>query len=150
MNESHSRHSTDKVQPWKPSGKEESSEEETTRPVLPRDTWHCTNSGSRSHKPWDCWRPPDERGQVQSSLRRHWRIDVRDCKRSGPLHSIRRWQVSTSPVLGWTEWQELWDPCFMIMVDPGSSATRISFEQFKKIGQQARILIEELLLTPRL
>ena len=38
----------------------------------------------------------------------------------------------------------------VIMVDPGSSATRISFEQFKKIGQQARILIEELLLTPRL
>ena len=35
----------------------------------------------------------------------------------------------------------------VIMVDPGSSATRISF---KKIGQQARILFEELLLTPRL
>ena len=32
------------------------------------------------------------------------------------------------------------------MVDPGSSATIISFERFKKIGQQARIPSEELLL----
>ena len=32
------------------------------------------------------------------------------------------------------------------MVDPGSSATIISFNQFKKIGQQARIPSEELLL----
>ena len=57
LNELHSRHSTDKVQPWKPSGKEESSKDgvsETTRPVLPRDTWRCANCGSRRHKTRDC------------------------------------------------------------------------------------------------
>ena len=44
--ELHSRHSTDKVQPRKPSGKEESSKDgdsETTQPVPPKDTWRCGN-----------------------------------------------------------------------------------------------------------
>ena len=57
LNELYSRHSTDKVQPRKPSGKEESSKDgnsETTRPVPPKDIWHCTICGSLHHKARDC------------------------------------------------------------------------------------------------
>ena len=152
LNELHSRHSTDQVQPQKPSGKEKSNKDgdlETTRLVPPKDTWCYTNKTRDCHQRqhslgWKGQEPP----QVQSSPRRQWKINVRDCKRSGPLWSTRRWQVSS--YAGVDRVTGAVGPLFYVvvtieklpveaMLDPGSSTMIIYFEQFKKIGQQAHI-----------